>query len=157
MSFLPNLCTSSHVLSKHPACVLWSILSLGKLAIKELNTVITCHWRISDTPALYQDNIWQKSERKPTFFNILFCLWKNSTLISPHTGKGWGNSKYIYLSSRLEGPEGEVNIFTFSWYTTNWGSAWQNKASLQKKCLRVSKSTILVLKSVMRDEILKVK
>lgn len=79
----------------------------------------------------HQGLAWQcfpGKAKKPTFFNILFCLWKNSTLISPHTGKGWGNSKYMYLSSRREGPEGEVNIFTFSWYTTNWGSVWQNKS-----------------------------
>lgn len=43
-----------------------------------------------------------------SFFSILFCLWKNSTLMSPHTGNGWGNSKDMNLSSHHVGPELEA-------------------------------------------------
>lgn len=50
-----------------------------------------------------------------TFFNTLFCLWKNSTLMSPQTGSGCGNSNSITLSSRLVWDGLEVWIFTFSW------------------------------------------
>lgn len=71
-------------------------------------------------------DIFPNKSKEQTFFSILFCLWKNSTLMSPHTGNGWGNSKYMNLSSRRVGPELEEYIFTFSWQTTNWGSAWSN-------------------------------
>lgn len=62
---------------------------------------------------------WAVRKLTHTFFIILFCLWKNSTLMSPHTGSGCGNSKYMYFSSRLVFAGLEVWIFTFSWYTTN--------------------------------------
>ena len=38
-------------------------------------------------------DIFPNKSKEQTFFSILFCLWKNSTLMSPHTGNGWGNSK----------------------------------------------------------------
>lgn len=63
-----------------------------------------------------------------TFFIILFCLWKNSTLMSPQTGSGWGNSKNMCLSSRRVWAGCDVWIFTFNWYTTNWGSVTKPKS-----------------------------
>lgn len=68
--------------------------------------------------------------RLSTFFSILFCLWKNSTLISPHTGSGCGNSKNMFFSSLLVCVGLEVCIFTFSWYTTNWGSVRKSTATV---------------------------
>lgn len=59
---------------------------------------------------------------QPTFFIILFCLWKNSTLMSPHTGSGWGNSNSMCFSSLRVWAGLDVWILTLSWYTTNWGS-----------------------------------
>lgn len=68
-----------------------------------------------------------------TFFNTLFCLWKNSTLMSPQTGSGCGNSNSITLSSRFVWDGLEVWIFTFNWYTTNWGSGRQKHRQTGKR------------------------
>lgn len=74
---------------------------------------------------------WTHTQTRLTFFIILFCLWKNSTLMSPQTGSGWGNSKNMCLSSRRVWAGFDVWIFTFSWYTTNWGSAKRMSTSAQ--------------------------
>lgn len=58
--------------------------------------------------------------------------------MSPQTGSGWGNSKNMCLSSRRVWAGFDVWIFTFSWYTTNWGSA--------EKCRRCTTGSKIVRK-----------
>lgn len=101
-----------------------SFINLIDLSLK-FNFCLTRSFRkISEVALQHIIKIFIHNGNKgQTFLSILFCLWKNSTLMSPHTGNGWGNSKYMNLSSRRVGPELEEYIFTFSWQTTNWGSA----------------------------------